>query len=110
MSEEKFCVGCERKLAETAIPLGEICPECYKVLRRPKPKPKEIVAVFPAVCPHETCRTHDPDAPPRAFGVLLLNRRRQWVYAGGPFTKRKALAEARRIRAEAARDAKGRRK
>lgn len=106
-SQEKFCIGCESKLA---APMGEVCGECYKILRRPKPKPREIVAVFPIVCPHETCRTHDPDAPPRQFGVLRLNRKHQWVFAGGPFTRRQADREARRIRAEASRDAKQRRR
>ena len=111
MSDEKFCIGCEKKLSElTGAPLGEICPDCYKTLRRPKAKPREMVVVFPIVCPHETCRTHDPEAVPKQFGVLVLNKKHQWTWVDGPFTKRKAAAEAGRIRAEAARMAKGRKR
>lgn len=111
MTEEKFCAACESKLNPSpGAPSGDICLKCYQTLKKPKLRPREIVAVFPVICPHETCRKHDPDQVPKEFGVLQLNRRHQWVWAGGPFTRRKALAEASRLRANVAREAQQRKK
>lgn len=109
MSDEKFCAACEGKL-EPSSPSGDICLKCFQILKKPKARPREVVVIFPVVCPHETCRKHDPDREPKEFGVLLLNRRHQWVYAGGPFTRRIARREAKRLRADAAREAQTQRR
>lgn len=98
-ASEEYCFGCERQLLTSDEKLGPFCWGCFTKTKRKDPLmqaaiKQALVAVVPAVCPHETDRGHRCRTQ---FNVIVLDKKLEPVEITGPYSMRAAEKQAKRI-------------
>lgn len=99
--EEVFCFSCEKRINEESKQVGPFCFDCFKKTRRKDPLMKaavqrRLVVLVPSLCPHEEGCKFDR-MPPRYFNIIVFDERLEPIKIEGPYPKRVAEQEAKRI-------------
>lgn len=99
LKKEEFCISCESLILGERDRFGPICPGCYKKTRRRDPLmrgavQRRLVTIVPVMCPHdENCKYERT----MHFSVIVFNAKLDPIRVDGPFPKRVAEQEAKRI-------------
>lgn len=109
---EEYCIACERQLLVEREKFGPVCPSCYQKTRRKDPLmqaaiQRRLVALVPALCPHDEGCKYDR-MPPRYFNIIVFDEKLEPIKIEGPYPRRVAEQEVKRIQEKLNRRRKGR--